>query len=188
MQRHARQNHQLSIPDSKVYWSPVKVQQWVPSGKGVKYWIVRVGPDVSSGSVDGVEDGVKEKQWAYRILESEPERLQDGDQGRVGNNADDTTPWLLYTKWHETFAGKSLALIVGARYNNLDQDPRLQSMFPDWSSRRTKLISSEFDKVVIRAVSTLDSTSNSFCHWVQRWLARRETRDSSRLARSWRDE
>ena len=175
IRRHVVKTHpetQLSSSvGSTTWWRHVKVQQWVAKGKAAKYWIVGTGmevPNLSSISADP-QESLEELPWEDRMERMERARLSKQDQDRMvmtdGKDADDTTPWLLRTKWPQTFAGKSLRLIGRTRYSDLD--PQTRTMFPDWTDRRTKLIGFEFDKVVMRARSTLILTSDSLCCWLQ---------------------
>jgi hypothetical protein len=180
-ERHLRKSHlefTHSSLDSGIHsrWRSVKVQQWMPKGKGSHYWIVNSGVDPGAvqerddddagEGADGVDGNLS---WEDRAERLEKARLRKQKRERTmmtaKNNADDTTPWLLRTKWPQTFANKSLRLIGRTRYSDLDA--QTQMMFPDWTDRRTRLIGFEFDKVMARAQTTLVRTSDSLCCWLQ---------------------
>lgn len=142
------------------------MQQWVLKGKGVKYWIVDSGVTMLPATVVPEDH---EMSWEDRIVWAERDRLlrQDDNMVKVTdrNMIDDTTPWLLRTKWPQTFVNKDLRLIGRTRYSDLDTQTRL--MFPEWSVIRTRLIASEFDKILRRARVTLSQTSHSLRMWLR---------------------
>jgi Orsellinic acid/F9775 biosynthesis cluster protein D len=178
--RHVRNSHQRPNPlkldlNTEQRYTKVKVQQWVATGKDSRYWMVKSGVDVQvvmnahgkeGGNADLSMEGLS---WEERMERVERARLskQDGDRMMMTDckSADDTTPWLLRNKWPETFAGKSLRLLGRTRYSDLD--PQTRTMFPNWTDRRTKLIGFTFDKVMMRARSTLLRTSDSLRCWLQ---------------------
>jgi Orsellinic acid/F9775 biosynthesis cluster protein D len=177
IRRHTAKNHKESRPgldSSEKQWQSVKAQQWVRSWSGAKYWIVRADTPLST-PINGdviVLDNVtspKSMSWEDRMEQLERDRLQkqNSDMMRVTcrNDIDDTTPWLLRTKWPQTFHQKNLRLLGRTRYSDLDRETR--AMFPHWTECRTRLIATEFNKVVIRAVLTLDQTSQSLCSWLR---------------------
>jgi Orsellinic acid/F9775 biosynthesis cluster protein D len=145
-------------------WSLVKTQQWTITGRGAKGWSVRVGTD------DTVTPSVQQRSsWKERVLQEEYERQerqrQDRSTGRAGNNADDASVWLLFTLWPQRFEGKNLGLLAETRHYRWE--PEARKMFPNWPSKRMDLISSSFDKVVVRAKLTLDDTSDMLRCWVR---------------------
>jgi len=174
IRRHIRKSHGESLfLGSKMEWRAVKVQQWVATGKAAKYWIVGTGLEVASLSLPltstDYQEPLKGLSWEDRMERTEMVRLSKQDRDRIvmtdAKDVDDTTPWLLRTKWPQIFGGKSLRLIGRTRYSELD--PQTRTMFPDWTDRRTKLIGFEFDRVVMRARSTLILTSDSLRLWLQ---------------------
>ena len=123
MRRHEHPEPNPLIVDSNAsqQWQLVKVQHWTTSGKGSRYWIVKSDVDIRAISNAHRNDGGNEDcsiealLWEDRMERVEQARLRKQDRDRMamtnGKNADDTTPWLLRTKWPQTFAGKSLTHI-----------------------------------------------------------------------------
>jgi hypothetical protein len=137
-------------------WINVKAQHWVPTGKRSTYWAVTAPPEPPASP-----ERPDEMSWQERELQTEKERLekQDQDRVRVGNNADNTTPWFYGQSGPRHSPEKSRRLLGLTRYRKLD--PEVHLIFSAWSDRRTMLVSSEFDKVLDRALSTLGETNNS---------------------------
>jgi hypothetical protein len=105
--------------------------------------------------------------WKTRMLQENKERLDTQHEGEsrvtVGNNSDDTSVWLLHTQWPQTFAGKSLLLLTGTRYIDMDRETRKR--FPRWSSKLSRFVFSLFNKVFVRAKATLNGTCDTICCW-----------------------
>ena len=158
---HARAEHP-EHEDHEVPWKSVSLQQWFPTRK-VVYWTVRV-PQSLSGLPT-----LEATSWEARMEQSESERLRRQRDSLlvVSQNTlvDDTTPWLLRTKWPQMFSGRDLKIIGRTRYRKLDTD--LQGMFPNCPEKHVRLLDSLFDELVKREKETLQTTPGSLCRWLR---------------------
>ena len=137
LNRHFRTEHRNQVGEEDRHrnikrWEMVKVQQWVLSGKGSKYWIVAGGMEMLRMSTNLDIQNNEGVSWEVRMEQMETERLSSHNDGVITvtdrNNIDDTTPWLLHTKWPQIFAAKDLRLIGRSRYSDLDDKTR--KVFP----------------------------------------------------------
>src|SRR5436309_3435266 len=98
--------------------------------------------------------------WEERITRMEAERLHNQGNGQFEfhdrHKSDDTTPWLLRTKWPELFSGKNLKLIGETRQSCMDNEYVVEAF--DIKSEKLCMLAQAFDRIMGWAKESLDST------------------------------
>ena len=103
---------------NQVNWSKASLQRWCRV-ENSKYWVVKV--------IEAQSEEVRSElgSWTERMKKKEVDRLNERRKElevSERSNADDTTPWLMYTKWCEMFKGKNIYDIGRLRYRTLPGD------------------------------------------------------------------
>lgn len=153
------------------------LQQWGPKlGRG--YWIVeQTGPPSASldssvapdepYSVDMNESA--SPTWEERMAGMETERLERQQRGLLElhprNRKDDTSPWLLFTKWPEVFEGKDIVFIAETRYLATENPNVLELTRIDKS--RLGVLGRAFDRIVSWGLESLATTNWNLCCWLR---------------------
>ena len=101
------------------------------------------------------------------VMESERLGRQENELVEIHarNKKDDTSPWLLFTKWPEVFEGKDIKLIAETRY--LDTENRYVLELSRIDKSQLRVLNCAFDRVVSWAQESLASTNWNLCCWLR---------------------
>ena len=145
---------------------PVLLQSW-GKGLGGGYWTVRAETALIIGS--NMESAGTACTWEEALVQREREHRQSRERQllefHASNKKDDTTPWLLFTKWSELFEGRDIRLIAETRFLN-SSDREILEMSPI-SKPRLQVLSQCFDRILMWGLETLESTDWHICRWLR---------------------
>ena len=108
--------------------------------------------------------------WEEKMINEEAQRLQNQENNplNVGprNNKDDTTPWLLQTGWSTLFSEKNIN-IIGDTRNLIMENRQARELFSNINEKKSKMLGFTLDRVVTRALESLESTPGNILHWLR---------------------
>lgn len=169
---HVAKSHTIPRVSVLRAFHPVLLQTWLNSHR-VKYWTV-VDSNVSFSSIAVTEASTygaiqsEPLMWGERMARMEAERLHNQGNGQLEfrdrHKSDDTTPWLLRTKWPELFSEKNLKLIGETRQSCMDNEYVVEGF--DIKSEKLCMLAQAFDRIMGWAKETLDSTPLSLRCWL----------------------
>jgi len=147
---------------NQINWSTVSLQRWCRV-ENSKYWVVKA-IETPSGEVTSDLGS-----WTERMKKMEADRLNQLMRKELEvtdrSNVDDTTSWLIYTKWSEMFKGKNIYDIGRLRYETLARD--LERKFKRWTGRRMAYLGTSVDIIISRSKETLASTPSGIRMWLR---------------------
>jgi len=178
IRRHVIQKH-MDIPPSRrnVSQTRVKLQSW-----GIRwqrgYWTVEIESDTIGGraaataaSTQNVNDSTESEAitWEEAMIQRAKERRKAMHsqllEFHAGNRKDDTTPWILFTKWGELFKDRDMKTIAETRYLNTKNQEVVR--ISPISKSRLRVVSLGFDKLLAWSLETLETTEWNICHWLR---------------------
>ena len=172
MKTHIFNEHRDARMSGNSGYQPTRLQTWGHSFKG--YWTI-LDPNnnnflsESSSVADVPSDAINTSSWEERMIQMEKDRQQIQENGLLilheRNKKDDTTPWLLRTKWPELFSGKNIKLIGETRLLTTE-NRQIYELFHIRSATLGEL-SRAFDRIVRRAEESLASTPWNICCWLR---------------------
>jgi hypothetical protein len=130
------------------------------------YWTVATNSVVGSNEVDVP---MVTCTWEEVMIQKERERSETLHSQLLEfhsrNRKDDTTPWLLFTKWPELFEGKDLKLIAETRYLNTDN--RQVLTMSQVSKSQLRVVNHCFDRLLEWCLETLETMEWDICCWLR---------------------
>jgi Orsellinic acid/F9775 biosynthesis cluster protein D len=159
----------IQISDNPAY-RKARIQSWTHRGK---YWAVRDSnpllPLAATGSL--LSGDRSEISWEQQMSRTEADRLQSQVKNNLLNvsarNAkDDTTPWLLRTKWPVMFSGKDITIIRETRFlriENKETQQLVSTVREEW----LRVLDTALDRIVKRATETLAHTPWPIRCWLR---------------------
>ena len=174
VRRHVVQRH-MDIPPSRrnVDQTRVKLQSW-----GVRwqrgYWTVELantaGGATSLPLNDSMESGsITTLTWEEAMIQKEKERREAMHsrllEFHARNRMDDTTPWLLFTKWGELFKDREVKTIAETRYLNTENQEVVR--ISPITKSQLRVVSLGFDKLLRWSLETLETTDWNTCRWLR---------------------
>lgn len=148
----------------------VSFQRWSLShGNGLS-WVVVMPTAAEGGStvtpasplINFVDRQDRLEAARRRQQEEMREKLRVTDR----NKKDDTSPWLLHTKWPKKFDGKAIKTISMTRLL-VPPDPRATRTSSCITPSNLKTLSRAFDQIMARCFETLESTSPETLRWLR---------------------
>ena len=178
VRKHVLQRHMdIPPPRRNVDRTRVKLQSW-----GVRwqrgYWTVElntagggVAAAVASSRNVNVNDSTESEPitWEKAMIHKEKERREAMHsrllEFHARNEKDDTTPWLLFTKWGELFKDREVKTIAETRYLNTENQEVIGMSLI--SKSQLRLVHLGFDKLLTWSLETLETTEWNMCHWLR---------------------
>lgn len=165
MKKHVFNSHQPLRTGREEAYESVSLQTW-STVWGARYWTVVDPNKTTSSATSTVINGLIESgSWEERMAKIEQERLQEQENQILElhqrNGRDDTSPWLLFTKWPETFKGKDIKLI--AETCQLNTENRRVLDLSKIDKPHLKVLSAAFDRIISWSLDSLSSTNWNLC-------------------------
>jgi hypothetical protein len=169
--RHIFDQHSDSLSQNREqHYESVALQSWSSGWRG-GYWTVADSISSIHSLSDIAMDPSSNTQltWEERMMEMESKRLQDQDnrflQLGTKNQRDDTSPWLMFTKWPTIFEGKDIKLIGETKDLNTTNRHVLEISLINIT--QLGVLSRAFDRIIEWALETLESTNWNLRCWLR---------------------
>lgn len=170
IKKHVFNNHPSFRMCREEAYESVSLQTWSIVWS-TRYWTV-IDPDgviPPVASVDMNDALITSGSWEERMARMEQERLEDQENQilelHMRNGRDDTSPWLLFTKWPEIFKDRNIKLI--AETCQLNTENRHVLELCKINKPCLKILSTAFDRIILWALDSLNSTNWNLCCWLR---------------------
>jgi len=164
---HIFHEHRNAYISGNSGYQSICLQTWGHNFKG--YWTIL---DLNnslfefSSITDISSDSINTLSWKQRIIQMKKERHQSQENSLLilhkRNKKDDTTPWLLRTKWSELFSKKNFKLIGLL----MTENRQIYELFHIHSAKLGEL-SRAFDRIERQAEESLVNTCWNICSWLR---------------------